>query len=248
MGDWMLLGVGLLAGGMNALAGGGSFVTLPALIAAGVPSVAANATSTLALYPAGIASAWVYRGGLAAVCGVPLQPTLLATLAGGFLGAVLLLLTPNAAFDRLLPWLLLVATLALVFGRRLGPALRARTRAGLPAVLAIQFVLGVYGGYFGGAVGLMMMAAWSLLDAADLKALNPPRTLLVTAANTVAVLCFVLAGLVQWRSAVWVGLGAVCGGYGGAHAGRRLPSALVRSVTIAVAVLMTMLFFVRGYA
>ena len=248
MDHWLiLLGAGLLAGGMNALAGGGSFVTLPALIAAGVPSVAANASSTVALYPAGIASAWVYRRGIGSVCGVPLRPTLAATLAGGFVGAVLLLATPNAAFDRLLPWLLLVATVALTAGPRLGPAIRARFRTGLPAVLAIQFALGIYGGYFGGAVGLMMMAAWSLLDAADLKALNPPRTLLVTAANTIAVLCFALAGIVRWPEMAVVGAGAVCGGYGGAHAGRRLPSRLVRRATIALAVAMTVLFFVRGY-
>ena len=243
-----LTGAGFLAGGMNALAGGGSFVTLAALIAAGVPSVAANASSTIALYPAGIASAWVYRGRIGQVCGVPLRPAFLATLAGGLAGALLLLATPNAAFDRVLPWLLLVATLALSFGPRLGPALRARLRAGVPTVIAVQFVLGIYGGYFGGAVGLMMMAAWSLLEAADLKALNPPRTLLVTAANTVAVLCFALAGVVRWQEALLVGLGAIFGGYGGAHLGRVLPAALVRSATIVLAVALTVVFFIRGYA
>ncbi len=243
----MLLGAGLLAGGMNALAGGGSFVTLPALIAAGVPSVAANASSTVALYPAGIASAWVYRRGIGAVCGVPLRPTLLATVAGGLVGAVLLLATPNAAFDRLLPWLLLVATLVLAAGPRLGPAVRTRFRTGLPTVLAIQFALGLYGGYFGGAVGLMMMAAWSLLDGADLKALNPPRTLLVTAANSVAVLCFIGAGIVRWPEVAAVVAGGMLGGYGGAHAGRRLPSTLVRRATVTLAAAMTVLFFIRGY-
>ena len=248
MHDWVwLLGAGFLAGGMNALAGGGSFVTLPVLIAAGLPSVAANASSTVALYPAGIASAWVYRRGIGSVGGVPLRPTLVATLLGGLVGALLLLWTPNAAFDRVLPWLLLVATVALIFGRSLGPALRARFRSGLATVLAIQFVLGIYGGYFGGAVGLMMMAAWSLLDAADVKALNPPRTLLVTAANTVAVLCFVAAGVVRWPAVLLVGAGAVCGGYGGAHAGRLLPGAAVRAATVVFAVAMTIVFFARAY-
>src|SRR5687768_17588496 len=94
---FLLLGAGLAAGAMNALAGGGSFVTLPAFIVAGVPSVSANASSTVALYPGGLASAWVYRAGLAGVCGVPLKPTLAVTLLGGFLGALLLLWTPNAA-------------------------------------------------------------------------------------------------------------------------------------------------------
>jgi hypothetical protein len=243
----LLMVAGFLAGGMNALAGGGSFVTLTALVFAGVPSVSANASSTIALYPAGIASAWVYRRGIGQVCGVPLRPTLAATLVGGFLGAMLLLSTPNATFDRVLPWLLLVATVVLICGPRLGPAVRARFRAGLPIVLPIQLLLGVYGGYFGGAVGIMMMAAWGLLDSADLKALNPPRTLLVTAANSIAVLCFVIAGIVHWPEALLVGAGAIGGGYGGAHAGRRLPATLIRAATILLAATMTALFFVRGY-
>ena len=243
----LLLGAGLLAGAMNGLAGGGSFVTLPALIAVGVPSVAANASSTVALYPGGVASAWVYRDGLNSVCGVPLRPTLLATLAGGLAGALLLLWTPSSVFDKVLPWLLLVATLALAGGPRLGPALRSRFRAGVKTVVAVQFLLGVYGGYFGGAVGLMMMAAWSLLDGADVKALNPPRTLLVSAANTVAVLCFILAGAVAWPAVLLVGLAAVVGGYGGARLGRRLPAAVVRIATLILAVVMTAVFFARAY-
>ena len=232
---------------MNALAGGGSFVTLPTLIAAGVPSVMANASSTVALYPGGAASAWVYRDGLDQVCGVPLRPTLWATLVGGLLGALLLLWTPTSLFDRVLPWLLLAATVMLAFGPRIGPALRARFRAGLVTVLLIQFLLGVYGGYFGGAVGLMMMAAWALLDGADIKALNAPRTLLVSAANGVAVLCFIVAGAVRWPEALTMGVGALLGGYVGAHAGKRLPPAAVRLATVLLAVVMTLVFFMRAY-
>jgi len=203
----ILLGAGLLAGGMNALAGGGSFVTLTALVAAGLPSVTANASSTVALYPAGATSAWVYRGGLAPIGGLPLRPTLMATLVGGFAGALLLLATPSAVFDLVVPWLLLAATVTLATGPRLGARLRARMRAGPVVLVAVQFGLGVYGGYFGGAVGLMMMAVWSLIDGADVKALNPLRTVMVTAANTVAVLCFALAGAVDWGAALLVGAG-----------------------------------------
>ncbi|MBI5130863.1 MAG: sulfite exporter TauE/SafE family protein [Rhodopseudomonas palustris] len=243
-----LLGAGVLAGAMNAMAGGGSFVTLPALMSAGVPSVLANASSTIALYPGGLASAWVYRDGLSRVAGVPLRPLLLATLTGGLVGALLLLWTPTSLFDRVLPWLLLVATLALAFGRRLGPLLRARFRTGLVALLAIQFLLGIYGGYFGGAVGLMMMAAWNLLDGADVKALNPPRTLLVSAANTVAVLCFIGAGAVRWPQALSVAGGALVGGYLGAVLGKRLPAVVVRVATVLLATVMTIHFFIRAYS
>ena len=243
----ILLGAGLLAGAMNALAGGGSFVTLAAMVATGLPSVTANASSTVALYPAGAASAWVYRGGLATVGGLPLRRTLAATLFGGFAGALLLLSTPASAFDRVVPWLLLVATLTLGAGPRLGARLRARGRAGPGAPLAVQILLGVYGGYFGGAVGLMMMAAWSMIDGADVKALNPLRTVMVTAANSVAVLCFAAAGAVDWSAALLVGAGAVVGGYCGAHLGRRLPAPVVRAGTVLLAMLLTATFFVRAY-
>lgn len=242
----LLTGAGLLAGAMNALAGGGSFVTLPALIAAGVPSVAANASSTVALYPGGLASAFVYRGGLGEVAGAPVRPMLAITLVGGLVGALLLLWTSSSAFDAILPWLLLVATLALAFGPSIAPWLQRHARLGPRPILALQFALGVYGGYFGGAVGLMMMAAWSLLAGVDLKQLNPARTLMVSAANTVAVLCFALAGAVRWREALVLGAAALVGGYLGAHAGKRLDARAVRAGTIALSVVMTAVFFVRA--
>jgi uncharacterized membrane protein YfcA len=242
-----LAGAGLLAGMMNALAGGGSFVSLPALVAAGVPSVSANASSTVALYPGGVASAWVYRDGLKDVGGVPLAPSLATTVVGGLVGALLLLFTSNAAFDRILPWLLLDATVVLVLGPRLGALLRQRFRAGRTTVLIIQFALGVYGGYFGGAVGLMMMAAWSLLDTADVKQMAPARTLMVTGANTIAVICFALAGAVWWVQTAAVAVGALAGGYVGAWLGKRLPAKLVRGGTILIAAAMTIAFFIRAY-
>lgn len=232
---------------MNALAGGGSFVTLPALIAAGVPSVQANASSTVALYPGGLASAWTYRDGLGPVCGIPTWRLLVLTLAGGFAGSLLLLWTPAATFSAILPWLLLFATLALAFGRRAGLLLRRYVRIGPGPTLAIQFVLGVYGGYFGGAVGLMMMAVWGLLGEASLKALNPPRTVLVSAANTVAALTFILAGAISWAPTLVMLGGATLGGYAGARLGRVLPSQTVRAATLLGAGSITILFFARAY-
>lgn len=243
-----LIAAGFCAGSMNALAGGGSFVTLPALIASGVPSVSANATSNLALYPGGAASAWVYRDGAGAVCGVPLVPTLLVTLVGGLVGSLLLLWTPNSLFDQALPWLLLLATATLFAGPRLGAALRTRWAFGDSSILVVQFLLGIYGGYFGGAVGLMMIAAWGLLRNVEIKALNAPRTMMVTAANTVAVVCFVIAGIVRWKAAVLVGFGATAGGYVGAQLGRRLNPAVVRGVTLVVAAVITVHFFIRAYS
>lgn len=183
--DTFLILAGVLAGAMNALAGGGSYVTLPALIAVGVPSVAANSTSTLALYPGGLASSWVYRDGLAPVCGIPVILIAPSTLVGGFVGSFLLLITPSSVFDAILPWLLLVATIMLAGGKRVGPFLRKRFHASALTVVPIQFLLGIYDGYFGGAVGLMMIAVWSVLDGADFKPLSPMSSLMVSAANLV---------------------------------------------------------------
>jgi len=243
----MLAAAGVVGGAMNALAGGGSFVTLPAMIAAGLPSVGANASSTVALFPGGAASVWVYRHGLTNVEELPFVPSLVATLIGGLVGALLLVSTPSSVFDGVLPFLLLTATLMLILGPRLGATLRARVSGGPVTVTAIQFVLGVYGGYFGGGVGLMMLAAWSIVSRADIKALNPLRMTMVTAANTIAVVCFVALGVVWWPQAIALGLGAIVGGYLGAHVGRRLPAAIVRSVTIVLAVTITITFFHRAF-
>lgn len=238
---------GLLAGAMNALAGGGSFVTLPALIAAGLPSVQANASSTVALWPGGAASAWTYHERFRPVCGVTAGPMLGTTLAGGLAGSLLLLWTPSAAFNVILPWLLLLATAALAFGRRVGAALPGRLRYRAGVVLLAQFGLGLYGGYFGGAVGLMMVAAWVLFGEGDIKSLNAPRTLLVTAANTVAVLAFILAGAVRWPQTLAMLAGGLLGGIAGARLGRAVPPGVTRLLTLCWTTSITCVFFARAY-
>ncbi len=200
----IIFGSGLLAGAMNALAGGGTFVALPALISVGVPSVMANASSTVGLFPGTAASA-------------------------------------------LLPWLLLIATLTLTFARHMGEFLRRRWQIRPAAVLVIQLALGIYGGYFGGAVGLMMMAVWGLLGNRDLKSLNAPRTLLVTAANTMAVLVFVIAQAVHWSETLILLGAATIGGYSGALVGRRAAPRVIRAATLLIAFGITLLFFVRAY-
>ncbi len=170
----LLVGAGLLAGAMNAVAGGGSFVTFPALVFAGLPPVIANATSTVALLPGTIASALAYRDGIAAIGGLSLRLLTPITLVGGLIGALLLLFTPGATFDAVIPWLLLLATIVFAGGRELVQAMSGAMRIGKAPVLIAQFLIAIYGGYFGGAVGLMMMAVWSLFDAADFKArINP---------------------------------------------------------------------------
>lgn len=243
----LVFSAGVTAGAMNALAGGGSFVSLPALIAAGVPPVFANTSSTVALYPGGLASAWAYRAGLGPVGAVPLRPLMVATLCGGLAGALLLLHTSSAAFTFVLPWLLLIAFLALACGRRIGAALRARVQIHAHAILAVQFLLGIYGGYFGGAVGIMMLAIWGLLDHRELKHLNAQRMLLVSAANTVAVVAFICADAVRWPETLAMLTGAVIGGYGGARIGRHIPSDVTRAMTLFATGCITLVFFGKTY-
>jgi uncharacterized membrane protein YfcA len=240
-------GAGVVAGAMNALAGGGSFVTLPALIAAGVPSVQANTSSTVALYPSQLFNAWIYRDGLKPFGGVSLRSLSIVTLIGGAMGAVLLLKTPTEAFDVALPWLMLSATVALAFARPLGEWLRRRVSMGPSVALAIQWVLGLYGGYFGGAVGLMMIAVWGLLHDSDPKSMNAPRTLLVATANTVAVIIFLVAHAVYWREASALLAGALLGGYIGAQVGKRASARVVRALTLALSTGITLAFFVKVY-
>jgi len=178
---------------------------------------------------------------------VPLRPLLLVTLAGGAVGAVMLLRTPTKIFDFLLPWLLLIATVTLTFGRQLGEWLRRGRHIAPPVVLTAQFALGIYGGYFGGAIGIMMMALWGLLDSRDVKSLNASRTLLVTAANAMAVVIFIGARAVRWRETLVLLVAATIGGYCGAVVGKRTPSAVIRAATLAIACCITVVFFARAY-
>lgn len=245
---FLLLAAGFVAGAMNAVAGGGTFVALPALTFMGLAPTVANASSTVALFPGALASAWAYRRDLRPLDVAPTGPLLATSLAGGLIGAVLLLFTPQSLFRVLIPWLLLIATAALAAGPNLGLILR---RLGLGfgrrSLLATQLLLGVYGGYFGGAVGLMMLAVWSLATALDLKTLNPLRTLMVAAANGVAVVCFAATGNVSWREALVTMAGGIAGGYLGAQFGRRLPAPVVRVIVLAIAGVTTIAFFARAY-
>jgi uncharacterized membrane protein YfcA len=243
----VLTAVGFLAGTMNAVVGGGTFVTIPALIWAGVPSVLANSSSTVALFPGTLASTWGFREDFASFGQVSIRALLSVSLLGGLVGALLLLWTPTRTFDQLMPWLLLAATLAFAFGRDAGAALRRVARIGPAALLVMQFLLGIYGGYFGGGVGIMMMAAWSLLDSVDLKAMSPARVLLVSAMNAIAVVCFIVADAVLWPETLAILVSAVIGGYAGARVARRLTPSHLRAVVLVVSTAMTIAFFVRAY-
>jgi uncharacterized membrane protein YfcA len=243
----LMMAAGFVAGTMNAVAGGGSFISFPAMVFAGLPSVVANASSTVALFPGAVASASVYRHDLGRIGGMSIWLLLALSLAGGLAGAVLLLVTPQATFDALVPWLLLLAMLTFAFGRQVGPMLRRHVHIGRAPLLALQFLLGIYGGYFGGAVGIMMLAVWTLLGSEDIKRMNAGRVVLVGATNAVAVLCFVAAGKVWWPETLAMLVAAVAGGYGGARVARLLSPRTTRVAILCVTGAITLAFFVRRY-
>jgi uncharacterized protein len=244
----LALAAGILGGAMNALAGGGTFATLPALIGLGLPANVANATSNVALLPGAGASAWAFRDELAPVAG--LGPRLLAaiTFAGGLVGSALLVLTPTRAFDVIIPWLLLVGFLAMLLGKRASDWLRARVTIGRRTLVTAQAVLGVYGGYFGGGVGLMTTATYGLLAGVDPRSLFAIRTLMLAVANLAAAFVFVAAGLIRWWACLPMLAGAILGGWFGAKLGKRLPHGLVRAWTLLVTGVTTLVFFVRAYS
>lgn len=238
---------GAIAGTMNALAGGGTFVSMPALVALGLPSTVANATSNVALQPGAIASAWAYRRGLAPLAGISVSALVAITFVGAALGALLLVATPVRTFDRLIPWLLLAAFLVMIGGKRASEALHARVTIGAPTLVAVQFLLGVYGGYFGGGVGLMMMAAWGLLAGHLPHQLAAHRTLLLAVANAIAAVIFIVMAMVDWRLCLPMLAGAVLGGHYGARVGLLLSPGTIRAITLAITGATTVIFFARAY-
>ena len=238
---------GLVGGAMNALAGGGTFATMPALIGLGLPSPIANATSNVALQPGAIASAWAYRAGLAPVGGVSPQLLAALTFVSALVGSVLLVVTPTSTFDLLIPWLLLLAFCAIALGARAAAWLARRVTIGRRTLVVAQVLLGAYGGYFGGGVGMMVTATYGLLAGASPKQMAAPRTLILATANFAAAIVFIGWGMVRWGACLPMLAGAVLGGHFGARLGTVLPPAVIRGWTLLVTGGMTVLFFWRAY-
>ncbi len=245
----LLLGAAVIGGALNSVAGGGSFFTFPALVFVGVPAVPANATSAVALWPGSVASAVAYRRALAGT-----RSLLVwlggASLAGGVAGAVLLVMTPSAVFERLVPFLLLLATVLFAAG----PKLTARLRAGkspaqelsLRSGTAAQFVISTYGGYFGGGMGMMMLAGYSLMGMTDLHRMNGIKAFTSVLINGSALATFVSAGIIDWPKGLLMTAGAIIGGYGGAVVARRIRQEVLRTFVIVSGFALTAVFFVRA--
>jgi uncharacterized protein len=247
--ELMLLCVaGFAAGLLNAVAGGGTFLSLPALLYVGIPPVSANATATLTALPGYMSSAWAFRDDMQAEGRLSL-PTIIGLAAiGSVLGAVLLIVTPGETFLWIVPWLLLVATVLFGCGPYLLQMMQMRGGCGAGPVLSALAILAVsiYGGYFNGGLGIMLLAAFGLLGYVNLHGMNGLKNVLSAVLSLISALTFVTAGLIAWEQALVMAGSATLGGYIGAHQSRKIVRTdILRHFVLAIGAIMTLIFFVR---
>jgi uncharacterized protein len=234
------------AGAMNSVAGGGSFLSFPALLFAGVPAISANATNNAAMWVGTLGSARGYREEIAEHRAL-LLPVVVASIAGSLIGASLLLVTPQAIFERLIPWLLCFATVVFAASPLLTRrAVKAPRHA--PWQIAVQFAVAIYGGYFGAGMGILMLAVLAFSGLPSFNAQNAIKNVLAVTINGVALVPFLIARIIDWRFAVPMALIALFGGYFGARFFRRVPQPAARATVVAIGAVMTIVFFVRNHA
>jgi uncharacterized protein len=247
---WQIALVGVAAfcaGAMNAVAGGGTFFSFPALLAAGVPPVVANASNSVALWPASLSGAWAYRNELARYKRY-LVPMGIASFIGGIGGGLLLLSTKDATFSKLIPWLLLFATVLFAFSGRISAMLRgadAGKPGNSPTSLAGQAVVSVYGGFFGAGMGILMLASLAMAGHDDVHEINAIKNLLSAIIYSVTVLTFVIAGAVDWPYTMIMLATATIGGYWGASIARKIPALWLRRFIIGVGFTLTGFYFYK---
>ena len=256
--EWLIIvAAGFLGGALNAVAGGGSFITLPALIFAGVSPVSANATGTAALLPGYIASAWRFRKDMAFPAGLGWWGMTITAMAGGCLGGFILLLTSEQLFSALIPWLILVATVMFVIGpkflkngRHPSQSNDFMTKAHIPFPQKVLSLLGMffvcaYGGYFNGGLGIILLAALGLMGQRNLMGMNGIKNFISAVLTTIAVLVYAAGDVISGRHLLVLGLAAVLGGYAGAAVAYHVSQKLLRAFVVVVGGVMAFLFFLR---
>jgi uncharacterized membrane protein YfcA len=242
----VLILASFIAGAQNALAGGGSFLTFPALLYAGLDPRAANITSAIALFPGQLTTGFAGRSMLSSAAGLSIRTLIILSLVGGGLGAILLLLTPVTVFTHLVPYLVLFATVVFAWGsffRKPRPAdAPPQVSPGTAAIL--QFLIAIYGGYFGGGIGILMLAA---LTAAGLAVRHAGATKNVLAGvmNAIAVLIFIVETHVEWRLVLYVALAAIAGGQLGVFLLRRINETALRVGITAIGLGLTIALFLK---
>lgn len=243
---FVLIFAGLVAGAVNAIAGGGTLLTFPALVWVGVPPVMANATATLTALPGYLGSSWAFRRDIAAEGSLSLGIIIALSAMGGLVGAILLVMTPGEEFVGIVPWLLLLATLTFAFG----PRFVAMTRSGNmahtgPALSAVAIgAVAAYGGYFNGGLSIMLLAVLGVIGFENLHGMNGLKNLLSAILALVSVTTYITAGLIAWEHAAILALATTAGGYLGARQARRIRNtAILRNAIVSIGAAMTAVFF-----
>ena len=229
---------------MCTLAGGGSFITLPALILAGLSPLAANITSTVALFPGQVTSGWAGRQLISGVGKLSFRVLFALSIVGGAVGGLLLLNTPPSVFARLVPWLVLFATIVFAWGNFFRQANMNQAHVGPVAAAIAQFLIAIYGGYFGGGIGILMLAALTMAGL-QTRSAGATKNALAGVMNASAVVLFVASPEVNWRLAVVLGAGAVIGGLLGSWALHRINETVLRAAVVCIGLALTLMLFIR---
>lgn len=243
----LLVFAGLAAGMLNAIAGGGTFISFPALVWVGVPPVMANATATLTALPGYLSSAWAYRRDMQTQEPLPISVLLVIAAIGGLAGAGLLLITTQETFSALVPWLLLLGTLVFGFGPHAMKYLRQTGKPPKSLAAAVLFAVSVYGGYFNGGLGIMLLAAFGLMGMTNLHGMNGLKNIVSALLSVVSVAAYAVAGLIAWEAALVLALAQLGGGYIGARLAMRIDdTSLLRTFITVIGLVMAGIFFLRA--
>ena len=242
----LLLLAGFGAGIINAIAGGGSFLTFPALVFTGVPTIAANATSAVAVFPGYLSGALGFLKELKTHPRRQIAILIGMSILGGVMGSLLLLVTPASVFSFVIPWLLGFATLLFAFGKQVSAWAAGRSGQGGFIGHFATLVVCIYGGYFNGGLGIVLLALFSALGMRDLNLMNGLKNIMSFALSGASVVTFAIAGIVVWPQAVVMMVAATAGGFVGAKLARRMSATLVRMIVVVIGVTMTAIFWMRA--
>lgn len=247
---WISSLLAALGAWVNAVAGGGTFLTFPMLTFIGLTALQANILSTIALWPGIVASAFAYRHERKSLT-LPIKPLLTVSLIGSAIGTGLLLYLPETYFEHAVPWLLLFATLLLSFGKKIKTYVASRPQGNshsLPLILCSQFLIAIYGGYFGAGIGILMLAMIQFLPLASIHQSNALKALLGSTINAVAFFIFIFSGHVIWSIAIWMLIGGIIGGYVGTRIALKINPNMMRMIVLVIAWITTVIYLYKSVA